>query len=267
MALQFVVDLAAFDGLSDDLKKLYKKREDGKFQLDAEGVADKAKLDEFRNNNREMSTANADLLEKLKSFEGIDPAKYKTFMDKFQSDEEKKLLKDGNLEEVIKLRIAGIVKDFEEKMSAKEKIIVKLQDETKKATGDKDTYIVENELRKAVDNNDLGFHENVANIIKDSVLKEFIHKDGKVVRVKPDGSAVYGASGEPQGLDEYVRGYAKDHPYLVKSSSGGGAHHDTTNGKGHTNGQKTMPRAEFDKLTPEARNKFILVEKGVPVDA
>ena len=48
MALQFSVEAAAFEALSDDIKKLYKKQENGKFQLEVEGVGDKAKLDEFR---------------------------------------------------------------------------------------------------------------------------------------------------------------------------------------------------------------------------
>ena len=266
MAIKFVLDLTSFDALSDDLKKLYKKRDDGKFQLEAEGAVDSVKLDGFRSNNVELTEANKELLTQLKAFEGVDPAKYKSFLDKFQSDEEKKLLKDGNLDEVIKLRTANIVKDYTEQLAAKEKLIAKLTDDTTRATGDKDTYIVENELRKAVSNPDVGFQPNVADIIKDSVLKEFKHKDGKVIRVKPDGSLVYGKNGDPQGLDEFVQGYAKAHPYLVMPSSGGGASNDASKHKG-TNGYKTMPRVEFDKLDSAARSKFTIVEKGQVVDA
>ena len=263
MALQFV--LASIDDLPDNIKTLYKKREDGKFQLEAEGVVDKTKLDEFRANNIALTEKMKEVQDQLKAFEGMDPAKYKTFMDKFQSDEEKKLLKDGNLDEVIKLRTANIFMEYTEQLKAKETIIAKLTEDSKKATGDKDSYIVENELRKSVGNKDLGFHENVADILKDSVLREFKHKDGKVIRVKPDGSLVYGKSGDPMGLDEFVQGYAKDHPYLVKPSGGGGARNETTRSNG-SNGHKTMPRTEFDKLDPVAKNKAMLVDKVKLVD-
>ena len=263
MALQFV--LPSIDDLPDNIKPLYKKREDGKFQLEAEGVVDKTKLDEFRANNVALAESNKDMIEKLKKLEGIDPDKYKAFLDKFQSDEEKKLLKDGNLDEVIKLRTAGIVKDSTEQMAAKDKIIAKLTEDTKTATREKDSYIVEAEMRKSLDNPDLGFQPGVANILKDSVLKEFVHKDGKVIRVKSDGSLVYGKSGDPMGLDEFVQGYAKDHPYLVKPSGGGGARNETTKGAG-SNGHKTMPRSEFNKLDAAAQSKFMMTDKGVLVD-
>jgi hypothetical protein len=261
MALQFV--LASIDDLPDDVKKLYKKREDGKFQLDTDDVVDKSKLDEFRTNNRELKAANEDLLRKFQAFEGVDPAKYKALLDKFQSDEEKKLMKDGNIEEVVKLRTAAIVKDRDDQLAAKDKLIAKLQEDTKKATSEKDTYIVETELRKAVDNPELGFQPNVANILKDSVLKEFVHKDGKVIRVKPDGSSVFGKSGDPMGLEEFVTGFAKEHPYLVKPSNGGGAHNEH---KPNANG-KTMKRGDFDRLDPTAKHSFVTVDKGVVVDA
>jgi hypothetical protein len=42
MALKAI--LTTLDQLSDDLKKLYKKRDDGKFTLDVEGLVEREKL-------------------------------------------------------------------------------------------------------------------------------------------------------------------------------------------------------------------------------
>lgn len=266
MPLPLILDAAAFESLPDARKTDYKKKDDGKFHLDIEGVVPREKLEEFRSSNVGLKEQIEKLTKDVQAFEGIDPAVYKQFMDKFKTDEEKKLIKDGNIDEVVKLRTEAIRKDFSDQLAAKEKVITKLTDDTKKATGDKDTYIVENELRKAVDATGRGFQPGVADLLKDRVLKEFIHKEGKVVRVKPDGSLVYGKSGDPEGISEFVSSYAKEHPYLVIPSSGGNAQNDTTKGS-RSNGQKTMPMAEFNKLDAEAKNKFIMIEKGVPVDA
>lgn len=266
MALQFVLDLSAFEKLGDDIKPLYKKREDGKYQLEVDGVADKGKLDEFRNTNIELKSQIEKLTGEVEKFKDVDPSKYRQLLDQIQSQEEKKLIKDGNIDEVIKMRTENLIKEYEQKLQAKEKVIAKLTEDAKTATSEKNTYIVEAEMRKAIDNPDLGFQPGVANILKDTVLREFVHKDGKVVRVKPDGSIIYGGKGEPMGLDEFVSSYAKDHPYLVKPSSGGGANNNTN---GNTNGHKgkTMPRSEFGKLSPERQNEFVIKEKGVVVDA
>lgn len=266
MALQFAIDLAAFDALSDEIKKLYKKREDGKFALEVEGVADKTKLDEFRATNVELIEKNKKLLSDIEKFKDIDPAKYKALMEKFQSDEEKKLMKDGNVDEVIKLRTTAIIKDRDDQLAAKDGIIKKLQGEKDQSIKEKDTYIVEAEMRKSIDNPDVGFQPGVANILKDTVLREFVHKDGKVIRVKPDGSVVYGKKdGEPQGLDEFIQVYAKEHPYLVKPSSGGGASNKTDQNKGN-GAAKSLNRAAFEKLDPIGRQSFLGAEKGVVVD-
>lgn len=265
MALKFVVDATAFETLPDETKKLYKKRDDGKFQLEVDGAGDKAKLDEFRESNVTLKAQIEEMQKDLEKFKDMDPAKYKQLLEQIQSQEEKKLIKDGNIDEVIKLRTEALKKEYEDKLAAKDKLNAKLTEDAKTATKEKDTYIVEAEMRKAVDNPEVGFQSGVANILKDTVLREFIHKDGKVVRVKADGSLVYGTKGEPQGLDEFVQSYAKDHPYLVKPSTGGGSRNngDTKNG----NGAKTMKRADFDALDAMDRHKFVTVDKGAVVDA
>jgi hypothetical protein len=267
MALQFTVEGAAFDALPDDVKKLYKKRDDGKFQLEVEGATDKAKLDEFRTTNVSLKEKLEAQEKALASFKDIDPAKYKALMEKFQSDEEKKLMKDGNVDEIIKLRTAGIIKDRDEQLAAKDQIIKKLNDEKTASVKEKDTYIVEAEMRKVLDNPELGFQPGVANILKDTVLREFVHKDGKVIRIKPDGSVVYGSKdGEPQGLAEFVQSYSKEHPYLVKPSSGGGAGNKNDSKAGANGNVKTIKRADFEKLDPFKQQTFVTTEKGVVVD-
>lgn len=161
-------------------------------------------------------------------------------------------MKDGKIDEVIALRTEKMRQSYEDQLKAKDAAIQKAVDEAKKANGERDTYIVDAELRRAVDNPEYGFHNGVADTLKPQVLKEFAYRDGKVIRIKPDGSPVFGAKGDPATIGEYLQDIVKEHPYLVKASTGGGARN---NGRdANPNGQgKTMKRSEFDAITDPAK--------------
>ena len=252
--------LTNLEGLEPAIAALYKKGEDGKFYLDADGYVDKSKLDEFRANNIELQKKIDKLTEDMAKFSGMDPEKYKQAMAAIESDVEKKLMKEGKIDEVINMRTEKMRQSYEEQLKAKDAAIAKATEDAKTASADRDTYIVAEELRKAVDNPDLGFHSGVANTLKPQVLKEFVYKDGKVVRVKPDGSPVFGAKGEPATIAEYLTDLAKEHPYLVKASTGGGARNNGN--QSNNTGGKTMRRSEFDSITDPVK-KAEVARSGV----
>ena len=82
----------------------YAERE-GVWQLDADGVADKAKLDEFRNNNTALLKQ---LEEQKKRFEGIDPDEFRKLADEKRQLEEAQHLKAGEVEKVVENRVKGL---------------------------------------------------------------------------------------------------------------------------------------------------------------
>lgn len=247
------VTVPTLDGLSDEIKALYVK--DGAvYRLSVDGLVDKSKLDEFRDNNTQLKAELDKLKEDAAKFKDIDPTKYKELMEKLIGDEEKKFLKDGNIDAVVKLRTDKMVKDYEEQIKAKDAVIAKAQEEKATAHKERDTYIVESELRKAVDSSEMGFQPNVADVLRHQVMSEFTYRDGKVIRVKGDGSPVFGKNGDPATITEFLQDIVKDRPWMVKASSGGGAH-NTQNGNNGTNG-KTMKRADFERANPETRMKL-----------
>ncbi len=91
---------------------LYAER-DGAFVLDAEGVVDKSKLDEFRTNNLSLKNQLAELNAK---FEGIDPAAVKTLLAEKVKLEEQKLIKDGEVEKLVENRTKKILGDMETRL-------------------------------------------------------------------------------------------------------------------------------------------------------
>lgn len=256
--------LPSLDGLDELTAKLYRKAEDGKFRLDVEGVVDKEKLDVFRDANIALTEGAKKLQEQLDAFKGIDPTKFREMSDKLSNDEEKKLIEKGNLDEVIRLRTERMKVEHGEQLVAKEKQIQKLTAERTTAYKERDEKIIDIELRRAVENPELGFHPGSADILKPHVLQEFTYRDGKIVRVKPDGSVVFGKEGEPATLNEYLADTAKQKPFMIKPSNGSGASNGNGSNGTTANG-KTMKRSAFEGLLPQARSEFIKTG-GVPID-
>jgi predicted nuclease with TOPRIM domain len=86
---------------------LYVER-DGAWMLDAEGAAEKSKLDEFRTTNIALMKERDDL---RKRFEGIDPDEVRKLAEEKQKLEEEKQLKSGELEKVLENRVKGLKSD------------------------------------------------------------------------------------------------------------------------------------------------------------
>lgn len=253
MALKGV--LATLDGLDDATKALYKKRDDGKFVLDVEGLVDKEKLEEFRHNNVQLQERIEKLVQQVETFKGIDPAKAKEALDQLQKIQEKKLIDEGNIEALFVQRTDKMKTEFAEQLAAKDKIIGDLKGDVETIGQEKNQYILFSELQRAIDHPDLGFQSGVADLLKPQVFKEFQWRDEKVVRVKPDGTLVYGKNGDAVGLGEFLQEVAKERPYLVKQSSGGGARQNGTNGS--ANGQKQVNRATFEGFSPAGKMEFV----------
>ncbi len=102
MALKF--KYKSKDEIPAELMSLYAERE-GAWQLDVDGVADKAKLDEFRTNNVALLKQVEDL---KKRFEGIDPDEVRKLAEEKQRLEEERQLKAGEVDKVVESRIKGL---------------------------------------------------------------------------------------------------------------------------------------------------------------
>src|SRR5210317_96736 len=98
VALKYKVE--SVDGLDESVASLYQKTDDG-YVLQVEGVVDKSKLDEFRDNN-------IDLMKKLKEFDGVDVEKYKTLVADFTKRKDQKLIEEGKVDELVAERIKAV---------------------------------------------------------------------------------------------------------------------------------------------------------------
>ncbi|GEM_PF-3570171 len=252
--------LPSLDGLDEATQKLYKKLDDGSFQLDVEGLPDgkklETKLEEFRANNIELQNALKKLKEQAEAYRGIDPTKAKEALDKLQQLQDQKLIDEGKIEDLFTQRTERMKSEHSEQLALKDRMISELEGKIKLVEDEKNQFILFTELAKAIDNPAFGFQSGVADLLKRQVKEEFQYRDEKVVRVKPDGSLMYGKNGEPVGLTEFLAEVAKERPYLVKPSSGGGAHNNGSGNNGGAN-QKVLKRDAFDGLSVVGKAEYI----------
>jgi len=114
------------DEIPEPFRELYTER-DGKWVLEVEGApkgesggggADPAKLDEFRSANnqlrQQLEEQKAEFGRFKKQFSGVDPEEFAQFrqkLDEMAEDEERKLIAQGNIEEVVKRRTAKLLEE------------------------------------------------------------------------------------------------------------------------------------------------------------
>src|SRR5436309_1197591 len=112
MALKF--KFKSKDEIPAELAAHYVER-DGGWVLDADGAADKAKLDEFRTNNVALLKQ---LEDQTKKFEGIDPEEVRKLADEKRTLEEQQRLKAGEFDKVLDGRLKAVRSDFDKQISA-----------------------------------------------------------------------------------------------------------------------------------------------------
>ena len=104
-------DFKTFEEIPEGLREHYVERE-GVWVLD--GYTPKKKLDEFRSNNRNLSTRIKEVEDELLKFKGIDPEKYKESVTKLQELEDERLAKAGEFG-VLKSKLEQSKLDLEKK--------------------------------------------------------------------------------------------------------------------------------------------------------
>src|SRR6266850_2202828 len=112
MALKF--KFKTKDEIPADLTAHYVER-DGAWVLDADGIADKSKLDEFRSNNVSLLKQ---LEEQTKKYQGIDPEEVRKLADEKRTLEEQQKLKAGEFDKVLDGRLKVAKAEFDKQLSA-----------------------------------------------------------------------------------------------------------------------------------------------------
>ena len=189
-----------------DQKPFYVEK-DGVFILDAEGVVEKGKLDEFRNNNIALQ-------KRLDAFSGIDPEEHKKLAEAAKKADEEKLKAAGNFDKLLEQRTTAMKADYDKKLA----------DEAAKAA------LASKKLEQVLINDAISTAA-LAKGIRNSALPDVKNRgkvvfklDGdKVVAIGDDGQPRFDTTGQPMTIEKWMDALATDAPHLFEESKGGGA--------------------------------------------
>lgn len=226
MALKFVVkDLME---VPEALRNLYVKREDGAYQLEAEGAVDKSKLNEFRETNVE-------LMKKLDQFKDLDPTKYQELMETQRKIREKQLIEAGKVDEVIAERVRAMREEHTKELAKRE-------DALKIANRQLETLLIDNTVKS------VAIQQGVLPTAMDDIVLRaktvFSIQDGQPVMKDEKGQVVYGEDGvSPMSIDSWAKKLKVAAPHLFAGFSGSGAP-----GARGGNGQMPANMSPTDKI-------------------
>ena len=210
------------DEIPAEHQRLYAEH-DGAWVLDVDGVADKAKLDEFRSNN---VTLLKQLEEHKKRFEGIDPDEVRRLADEKRKLEENKDLKAGEVEKVIESRIKGLRADWEKQLNA---LTTERDGLTARLTAIQiDQGVITVATKK-------GLRPTAITDITSRARSVFRLVNGVPTGFEADGKTVrYGRDGvTPMTLEEWTDLQVQEAPHLFESNAGGGAPGNSSGGAGN----------------------------------
>ncbi len=230
------------DEIPAELVSLYAEREGG-WQLDCDGVAEKAKLDEFRNNNTALLKQVEDL---KKRFEGIDPDEVRKLAEQKARLEEERQLKAGELDKVVESRVKGLRGEWEKQVATLNAEREALN--TRLTAIQIDQGVITAATKR-------GLRPTAITDITSRARSVFKLVNGAPRAFEADGTTVrYGRDGvTPMSLEEWVDAQVAEAPHLFESNAGSGAASTGSGGAGSNRSVKNPFRKETWNLTEQMK--------------
>ncbi len=241
MALKF--KFKSREEIPAELANLYVERE-GVFVLDAEGVVEKAKLDEFRTTNLALTKERDELKQR---FEGIDPEQVRQLAEEKLRLEEEKQLKAGEVEKVMETRIKNLREEWDKQVKA-------LSGERDSLTSRLTAIQIDQGVTTAATKR--GLRPTAIPDITARARLVFRLVNGSPRAFEADGTTLrYGKDGvTPMTLEEWVEAQVADAPHLFESNAGGGAAGNASGGSGGSQRSVKNPfRKETWNLTEQMK--------------
>ena len=239
MALRF--KFKSKDEIPPEQAALYVER-DGAWVLDAEGVVEKSKLDEFRNTNVTLLKERDDL---KKRFEGIDPDEVRKLADEKRKLEEAQQVKAGEVDKVIETRLKSARAEWEKQHDP---VVAERDALHGRLTAIQIDQAVVTEATKrglrATAILDITSRARMNFKLVNGVPQVF-EADGQTARVGKDGVT-------PMTLAEWLDALVSDAPHLFESNAGGGAAGNGSGGVGNKS-VKNPFRKETWNLTEQMK--------------
>lgn len=255
------IALESLDGVPEALHGLFSQDEEsGSYRI--QGVAPKAKLDEFRENNVKYLKERERLEKQLAKYKGIDDPegarKAQRELDKLKRELEAREAgtTDEELEELLKKRYGQAMQDRDSQLEAKTKAIEELETKLEAMKGELSSRVIDTEVMLAAKSD--GF---VSHAVDDAIraARELFHlEDGKAVP-RRDGEIVYDKEGKgPLSVSEWLASTKSTRPHWWKAGANGSGATSTDAG----GADNTMSRAAFEAIKDPMKRAEVM-RKGV----
>ena len=249
MALKF--KYVSKDEVPAEHAALYVERE-GAFVLDAEGIAEKARLDEFRVSNVALKKDLEDLRAK---FDGMDPEEVRKLAAEKQRLEEERQLKAGEVDKVVENRVRTLKADWDKQLAT-------VTSERDSLTSRLTTIQIDQGVLTTATKR--GLRPTAIPDITARARTVFKLVNGVPRAFEADGATVrYGRDGvTPMTLEEWVDTQVADAPHLFESNAGGGAA-GTPAGGGSGNNRTVKNPFRKDTWNLTEQMKLIKTDPGL----
>lgn len=219
------------DAVPEDLRE-FATAKDGKFVV---SVAPTKKLDEFRNNNINVSRERdslAGVIARLKTDVGLDPEKLDDFVSHFgelrttkEQVDAGKLVKDTSLDEAVNKRTAAMKQEYEGRINALDTTRKNLEAQIADLTREVNNNIIDRHVTAAATDEKSGIRSDALSAVLREAREFFQVENGELVARDRDKNIIYGSDGStPIKPMEWIKTrLSQTAPYLFKESQGGGA--------------------------------------------
>lgn len=232
MALKAVITPQDHEALEEGLQGLY-TQDGSKFVLDISedglkehpGVGPLARAFEREKVDRKKL---ADTVAALQSkFDGLDPEAAREALAAMANAEDKELLDEGKVEELLAKKTARMQADFQQQLEAKEKALKEYTGQIEQLNGSLADITIYDAIKDAALTK--GLRKEALPDIRNRAAGIWTIKDGKPVATK-DGDTVFGKDGNPLTVSEWVDSMAVESAHLFEPNRGGGAQGNETGG-------------------------------------
>jgi hypothetical protein len=216
-------------------QSLYVER-DGAWLLDADGVVEKSKLDEFRTTNVALMKERDDL---AKKFEGIDPDAVRQLAEDKRKLEEAQQLKAGEVEKVIEARLKNARADWDKQHG----VVVAERDTLhgRLSAIQIDQAVVNEATKRGLRPTaipDITARARMTFKLVNGIPQAF-EGDSQTARTGKDGVS-------PMTLAEWVDALVSDAPHLFEANAGGGAAGSGSSGAGNRSVKNPFRKESFN---------------------
>lgn len=215
--------IAQLEDVAEEHRELYRESDDGsfvfKFDVEDSG-SDRARVGEFRDRNialdRDMKALKA-------KYAGVDPEAFRSMEAQLAAGEEKKLLGEGKIEELVALRTNRFLDEHKREVEAMKAAGAKQTEREAGLVGQLSGFMIDRAAGEAI---------GESARIRSGAESDFAARargtfrfDAETGTIRPDaaGKMEYGANGEALTIGEWAQGQVKTAGHLFEASGGGGA--------------------------------------------